>query len=314
MREITITTEDSNQRLDKFLKRYFKEASSGFLYKMLRKKNITYNNKKADGHEMLQDGDVISVYFSDETFEKMQGVAASNPMFDWLSSLPHQHVQVVFENKDLIVVNKPAGILTQKSKPEDISLNDEILAYLISSQQLSRARFDLFKPSVANRLDRNTTGLVLAGKTLQGQQFLAEKLRTRDAKKTYHCVVKGIIDHEETKEAYLKKDSASNLVSIHGIELPGSKLIRTRFRPIRHTNEYTLLEVDLLTGRTHQIRAHMAYLGHPVMGDVKYGDTTFNEQYRKSGIRRQMLHAYRIQLPGGIDCIAEEPEEFAKLF
>lgn len=315
MKELHIESQDANQRLDKYLKRYFQNASSGFLYKMLRKKNITLNKKKADGHELLQAGDVISVFFSDETFATMQGNTAADPLYERLAKQPYSHIDVVFENEELIVLNKPAGILTQKAKPDDISLNDELLSYLIANHKLSATRFGMFKPSVANRLDRNTTGLVLAGKNLAGAQFLSEVLRSRDAKKTYHCVVCGRIEEEATMEAYLTKDPASNTVRIHQVEHSGSKLIRTRFRPIRVGEDLTLLEVDLLTGRTHQIRAHMAYLGHPVLGDVKYGDAEMNRRFRDShGVRRQMLHAYRIQLPGGIDCTAKDPEEFSKLF
>ena len=139
-------------------------------------------------------------------------------------------------------------------------------------------------------------------------------MHSRDAKKTYHCIVAGVVEDEATKEAYLKKYTATNQVNIHAVEVPGSKIIRTRFRPLQTNGRYTLLEVDLLTGRTHQIRAHMAYLGHPVIGDMKYGDKTINEEFRKKGVRRQMLHAYRIQLTGGIDCIAEDPLEFKQLF
>lgn len=315
MKELQIEACDANQRLDKYLKRYFQNASSGFLYKMLRKKNITLNKKKADGHELLQVGDVISVFFSDETFATMQGNTAADPEYIRLSKQSYSHVSVVYENEDLIVLNKPAGILTQKAKMEDVSLNDELLSYLIDNHKLSATRFGMFKPSVANRLDRNTSGLVLAGKNLAGQQFLSEALRSRDAKKTYHCVVCGRIEREATMEAYLTKDPASNTVKIHQVEHPGSKLIRTRFRPLQVGDELTLLEVDLLTGRTHQIRAHMAFLGHPVLGDMKYGDEEMNRRYRKShGVRRQLLHAYRIQLPGGIDCRAEDPEEFLQLF
>ncbi|MBP5265721.1 MAG: RluA family pseudouridine synthase, partial [Lachnospiraceae bacterium] len=252
---------------------------------------------------------------SDETFATMQGNVAADPMYERLAKQSYPHIDVVFKNEDLIVLNKPAGILTQKAKPEDISLNDELLSYLIANHKLSATRFGMFKPSVANRLDRNTTGLVLAGKNLAGAQFLSEVLRSRDAKKTYHCVVCGRIEEEATMEAYLTKDPSSNTVRIHQVEHPGSKLIRTRFRPIRVGEDLTLLEVDLLTGRTHQIRAHMAYLGHPVLGDIKYGDAEMNRRYRDShGVRRQMLHAYRIQLPGGIDCTAKDPEEFSKLF
>lgn len=315
MKEIVISAADANQRLDKYLKRLFKEASGGFLYKMLRKKNITLNKQKADGHELLKEGDHVFVFFSDETFEKMQGISRTDAAFSVMEQGDHRHVAVVFENENLLIVNKPAGILTQKSKPSDHSINDEILHYLISTGALSKHRLQMFTPSVANRLDRNTSGLVLAGKTLAGQQFLSEVLRTRDARKTYHCVVLGEVSEEATKKAYLTKDPATNLVTIHATEYPGSKEIRTRFRPIKTNGSITLLEVDLLTGRTHQIRAHMAYLGHPVIGDVKYGDDAANARYRQEkGVRRQLLHSYRIQLPGGIDAIAEDPEIFSTIF
>lgn len=299
MKEITITTQEEHQRLDKFLKKYFKAAGTSFLYKMLRKKNITLNKKKATGAEILAQGDLIQVFFSDDTFDKMRGCTQSNDEFLHLKSIPYD-VKVIYEDDDILVLDKPAGILSQKAADDDISMNEKMLSYLIHSNQLTAETFETFHPSVANRLDRNTSGLLLAGKSLRGQQMLSEALRERTAEKYYRCVVKGVISEGMMIEGYLKKDDKSNQVIITSSPLKDGKKIVTAYEPLESNGEYSLLSVHLITGRTHQIRAHLASIGHPILGDPKYGDRKLNiKLQREFGITHQLLHAYRMKLGDG---------------
>ncbi len=314
MKQISIEERDAGQRFDKFLKKYFREAGSSFLYKMLRKKNITLNGKKADGSEKLAAGDRIAVFFSDDTFAKMRGVNQSNGEFESLGRIPHRNVHVIYEDENIIGVNKPAGILSQKSVPSDISINEEILSYLIEEGAVTKESYEVFHPSVANRLDRNTTGLILAGKTLQGQQMLSESLKSRDIKKLYHCVVYGNMTEGRRVDGFLLKDEAANKVSILQQPQKDAKPIATEYRPLEIGDNVTLVEVHLITGRSHQIRAHLASLGYPVIGDVKYGNPRVNREYeRRYHVRHQLLHAYSVTLPDGRHFEAADPAVFARI-
>lgn len=313
MTEIQITSGQEKQRFDKFLKKYFKAASGGFLYKMLRKKNITLNKKKADGSEILQAGDMIQVFFSDETFSKMRGQEAVSSEYQKLLHVPHE-LQVIYEDDLMLIVNKPSGMLSQKASESDISLNESILSYLIHEGLLSEETYAVFHPSIANRLDRNTSGIVLAGKTLAGQQFLSDILRDRSAKKIYHCIVRGKVEEEMHLKGYLLKDERSNQVQIFSDETQDAKPIETAYRPLVVGPDATLLEVHLITGRSHQIRAHLASIGHPIAGDPKYGDMVWNKKLRQDfSVRSQLLHAYSITLPDGRTFIADEPEIFSQI-
>lgn len=313
MKEIQITEREEQQRFDKFLKKYFKAAGSGFLYKMLRKKNITLNKKKADGTEILKKNDSIQIFFSDETFAKMRGFANTEAEYEVLRAVSHD-LQVIYEDDDILIVNKLSGILSQKAYDSDISLNEQILSYLIHAGSLTAEQYAIFHPSIANRLDRNTSGLVLAGKTLAGQQKLAEMLRERSAKKIYHCVVKGQIKEASHLEGFLVKDAATNQVRVVETPQPDAKPIATAYKPLVIGRDATLLEVHLITGRSHQIRAHLASIGHPIAGDPKYGNLAWNQMLRqKYHITSQLLHAYSITFSDGTCYIAEEPEIFSDM-
>lgn len=313
MKEIQITEREEQQRFDKFLKKYFKAAGSGFLYKMLRKKNITLNKKKADGTEILKKNDSIQIFFSDETFAKMRGFADTEAEYEALRAVSHD-LQVIYEDHDILIVNKPSGVLSQKAYDSDISLNEQILSYLIHAGSLSAEQYAIFHPSIANRLDRNTSGLVLAGKTLAGQQKLAEMLRERSAKKIYHCVVKGQIKEASHLEGFLLKDVSTNQVRVVETPQPDAKPIATAYKPLVIGRDATLLEVHLITGRSHQIRAHLASIGHPIAGDPKYGNLAWNQMLRqKYHITSQLLHAYSITFSDGTCYIAEEPEIFSDI-
>ena len=174
MKQFTISPNESGQRFDKYLKKLLSNASGSFVYKMLRKKNITLNDRKADGTEKLNAGDLVKLFLSDETFEKFSGKDETNSGYMKLKSIDSGRLQVVYEDDDVIIINKPSGMLSQKAVPEDISANEYILSYLIRKGALSEEQFKTFKPSICNRLDRNTSGLLIAGKTLKGLQTMAE--------------------------------------------------------------------------------------------------------------------------------------------
>ncbi|MCM1105767.1 MAG: RluA family pseudouridine synthase [Blautia sp.] len=315
MKEFTITPNESRQRLDKFLKKILPNASAGFLYKMLRKKNITYNGKKADGREMLNEGDRIQLFFSDATLLKFSGdIKALEEEYEALKALFMQGLKVVYEDKDILAADKPDNMLSQKAKASDISVNERLLGYLIRSGALQPESFQTFRPSVCNRLDRNTTGLILMGKTLRGSQLLSEALRNRSMQKYYRAVVAGHVQKEVHLSGYLLKDERKNQVQILKEEAEGAARIETAYCPVAYGNGCTLLEVHLITGKTHQIRAQLAANGHPIIGDPKYGDSKMNKfMHEELHVNHQLLHAYRIVLPDGREIRANPPEEFEKV-
>lgn len=335
MQEITIKPNEAGQRFDKFLKKYLREAGSGFLYKMLRKKNITLNGKKADGTEMLAVGDQVKFFLADETIEKFRGAVVSeqhsSPAASGRQTVsikksaagnpPQLKIDIIYENDHILVVNKPSGILTQKAVPSDYSLNEWLIDHLLSTGQLSAEDLRTFRPSVCNRLDRNTSGLVICGKTLAGSQKMSELLRDRSVHKYYRLYVAGQMTAEGISESWLLKDEKTNRVQIFDKKpgYPDAVPIKTGCHVLSHMQDCTYLEVELFTGKTHQIRAQLAALGHPLIGDTKYGKKEVNDQFRKKGIRSQMLHAYRLEFPrmDGIfadldqkTLTAPEPREF----
>lgn len=292
MQKVTIGQNESGQRLDKFLAKYLKQAPKSFVYKMLRKKNITLNEKKAEGSEKLESGDIVTFWLSDETLAKFRGEESSADY----TELPFP--EILFENRDIIIMNKPVGLLSQKAAPNDISINEMMIAYLVDSGAVSESSLDTFRPSICNRLDRNTSGLITGGKTLEGLQLLSEAFREHSIRKYYFCLVKGKISQKASIRGYLHKDEKTNKVSISAQPSRNSDYIETEYEPVETIGSLTLLKVRLITGRTHQIRAHLASIGCPVIGDPKYGDNTVNEYFRKKyRLRHQLLHAGILQMP-----------------
>lgn len=310
MKEIVINENEAGQRLDKFLGKLLKEAPASFYYKMLRKKNIVLNGKKATGNEKLTAGDSVKLFLSDETFEKFAGKQQTK---DPVVSVPHISLEIVYEDHDVLAINKPAGMLSQKAKKEDISANEYILQYLLESGTITRESLHTFKPSVCNRLDRNTSGILVAGKTLNGLQKMSEAFRERSMEKYYLAVVAGAISKPSRIEGYLKKDGQTNQVRIFSKPSKDAKPIITEYRPLKLLGQVTLLEVHLITGRSHQIRAHLASIGHPVIGDTKYGNPRLNREFLKNaGVTHQLLHAYRLFLADGTKIQADAPKEFER--
>lgn len=310
MKEIVINENEAGQRLDKFLGKLLKEAPASFYYKMLRKKNIVLNGKKATGNEKLTAGDSVKLFLSDETFEKFAG---RQPAEDMVISVPSIPLEIVYEDHDVLAINKPAGMLSQKAKKEDISANEYILQYLLESGTITRESLHTFKPSVCNRLDRNTSGILVAGKTLNGLQQMSKAFRERSMEKYYLAIVAGHISKPRRIEGFLKKDEKNNQVTILSEPSNDAKPIITEYRPLKLVGQVTLLEVHLITGRSHQIRAHLASIGHPVIGDTKYGNPRLNREFLKNaGVTHQLLHAYRLFLADGTKIQADAPKEFER--
>lgn len=310
MKSFTIRENEAGQRLDKYLRKLLPDAPGSFIYKMLRKKNIVLNEQKASGAEHLSVGDVVYCFLSDETFEKFSRSSAA--AVNELVQLTHKmKCAVVYEDDEILVMNKPAGMLSQKAAASDVSANEHMIAYLLESGALTDAQLRTFRPSICNRLDRNTSGLLLAGKTLHGLQHLSAELKSRSLQKYYRCLVRGVITQKQRQKGYLLKDENENSVSVFKNGAPNRKYIETEYDPVEILGDYTLLEVHLITGRSHQIRAHLASLGHPVIGDPKYGDARQNRLFEHhAGVRRQLLHAYRVRFTDGNEVIADLPEDF----
>ncbi len=300
MKEYLIGPGEEGIKLYKQLVKILDNAGSAFIYKMLRKKNITLNDKKATGSEHLIAGDVIKIYLSDETFRKFSSGVRPGKL-GGLSDLEKKYNikdMIVHEDDDILILNKPPGLLSQKAQARDVSINELCLDYLYRKGEITDASMKIFKPSVCNRLDRNTSGLMVFAKNYKAASLFAAALKDRTIYKYYLCIVKGRIDKEGVAAAYLEKDKKLNTVRISDVKTDGAGGIRTAYRPLAYNYEYSLLEVDLITGRSHQIRAQMAHLKHPLLGDSKYGDERLNVMLRSCyKINRQVLHAYKLVVP-----------------
>ena len=319
MKEFQINANEAGQRFDKYLKKLLKDANTSFIYKMLRKKNIVLNGKKADGTEKLAVGDEVKLFLSDETFDKFHGEVQQAKQFETYTSIPLKKLEIVYEDADVLIINNPAGMLSQKAKPEDISANEYLIAYLLQSGALNRETLATFKPSVCNRLDRNTSGLLIAGKTLKGLQEMSEALKERSTQKYYRCIVSGVLKEKTYLKGYLSKDEHTNKVTIYPKKPQISSIeclpIETEYRPLAVANGYTELEVHLITGRSHQIRAHLASIGHPIIGDTKYGIPKVNEKFRREQkLKAQLLHAYRICFADGREVMAPVPLQYQRIW
>lgn len=316
MRVVTVTKNEAGQRLDKLLLKYLNLAGKSFIYKMLRKKNITLNGGKCDGSEKLTEGDEIKLFLSEDTIEKFSEVR--------VQGVKKIRLLIVYEDEHILLINKPSGMLSQKAGEKDESLVEYLLDYLLSKGELTMETLKSFRPSVCNRLDRNTSGMIVAGKSLAGLQIMSRAIKERSLSKYYLCIVKGRLEHTQKISGYLLKDTKHNQVRILKEEVDGALPIETEYKPLQTGEHYTLLEVKLITGRSHQIRAHLSSIGHPIAGDYKYGDEAVNNEVKQRyHISSQMLHSYRLVMPreleeplsylAGKEFKAEPPKKFATM-
>lgn len=303
MRELIVKELEAGQRLDKFLHKYLKEAPNSFLYKMMRKKNIVLNGKKVVGSEQIKEGDSIKLFLAEETIEKFMGQAVTVDITTLYKKAYAElkGIQVVSEYEDVLFINKPAGILSQRAEGKDLSANEWLIGYLLDSKAITAEDLKTFKPSVCNRLDHNTSGLLVCSKTLLGSQEMARILKDRSLHKFYRCLIHGKCELDGVYEAFLYKDEKNNKVTVYEALDKVSVSLKDKVKPIKtgvkaikyfNNNDYTELEIELFTGKTHQIRAQMEALGFPLVGDLKYAGGE-----HKAKTHGQMLHAYRLVFP-----------------
>lgn len=301
MREITITSNDAGRRLDRFLRKYLSGASLGDIYKFIRK-DVKVNAKRQGESYMLNEGDVLTLYLSDEVLDKLTGPAGSARG----SAGTRRTFGIIYEDDNILIADKPYGLLTHGDAHEKKNhLANQVKDYLIASGAYDPRSERVFTPAPANRLDRNTTGLVLFGRTSEAMRGLNRMIREDEVSKFYLTIACGTIKGDLHLTGSLTKDGDANKVSISPSDV--GKAVETIVRPLEvlHFGDAlsaTLCEVELVTGRTHQIRAHLASAGHPLIGDSKYAIRSAAKVNRyvssETGLTTQLLHAHRIEFRG----------------
>ncbi|MBO6153411.1 MAG: RluA family pseudouridine synthase [Acutalibacteraceae bacterium] len=285
MKQLTIGKNDAGQRLDKFLTKNLPNLPQSLLYKYIRKKRIKVNGKRAEISTRLSEGDVLDLYINDEFFEKPE------PTYDFLHA--GTNLNILFEDKNVLVLDKPVGLLAHPDDREYVdTLIGRVKRYLYEKGEYDPEAEQSFTPALVNRIDRNTGGIVLAAKNAEALRVLNQKMKDREIHKFYLCAVHGTPKPSQgLLKGYLWKDEKKNRVYVYKDFKPGSKTIETKYRVLKSAENMSLVEVELLTGRTHQIRAHFASIGCPLVGDGKYGN---NQNNRKQGGRRkQFLYSYK---------------------
>ncbi|MBQ7095989.1 MAG: RluA family pseudouridine synthase [Clostridia bacterium] len=286
MRSFIIKENDADQRLDKFVLKVAANLSPSLMYKYLRKKAIKVNGKRAEGNARLQVGDLVELYINDEFFKE------KSDDFRAISYRPA--LSIVYEDENLMLVDKKAGVPVHADDhgTRDTLIN-HVLLYLYEKGEYDPKEAQSFTPALCNRLDRNTGGIVIVAKNAAAGRALYEIVKYRQVEKRYLTLALGKLPKKEaTLKAYLKKDSKENKVRIINEPREGFKEIITRYRVLKEGEKTSLLEIELITGRTHQIRAHLAHIGHPVAGDLKYGTAAEN---RGLPFRHQALYAYSLE-------------------
>jgi len=293
MIKLTITENEENQRLDRFLKKYFRNAPLSYIYKLIRK-NVKVNGKRTDVERMLAVSDEITIYISEDeakAFQEKKTLSTAKKQF-----------RIAYEDENIIIVEKPFGLLVHGDKTEKKNtLANQVTGYLAEKGEYVPGREKTFVPSPVNRLDRNTTGLVIFGKNNRSLQSLNLMIRERGyIHKYYLTIVHGELTKELTLKDKMEKDEIRNTVKVISLDSPEGKVMETVARPLKTVRGFTLVEVELVTGRTHQIRAHLAKAGFPVIGDIKYGGKLSNKKMdEKFHLTTQFLHAYRLYFEGG---------------
>ncbi len=287
MRTITIMKNDSEQRLDKFLLKRFKTMPKSLMHKYIRTKYIKLNGKKTTPEVFLHEGDVLTLYIKDEFFVE------NKTEHEFMKA--SKKLELLYEDENILLINKKPGVIVHQDKKYDSDcIVHRVLRYLYEKGEYSPDVDKAFTPALCNRIDRNTSGIIIGAKNAQALRVINEKIRTREIRKFYLCVVKGEPKKKsDTLKGYLVKNESTNTVKVSKTEVKNSKEIITRYTVVNYDKErdLSLCEVELLTGRTHQIRAHMAFIGHPLLGDEKYGDKALNRRYHQN---HQLLCSYKL--------------------
>lgn len=285
MRKITVGANDAGQRLDKFLHKFMPLLPDSMLYKGLRKKCVKLNGRHIkDASVKLKEKDILELYFKDEFFEK----ATVNERFKTIEP----KLTVIYEDYNILLADKPQGMSVHEDETGSITLIDNIKSYLWRKGEYDPEKEQSFAPALCNRIDRNTRGIVIAAKNAAALRIMNEKIKNREIEKYYICVVEGILKNKTGEiKAFLRRDEGKKQVYIYDRPVAGGKTIITGYRVIKEGAKTSMLEVRLKTGRTHQIRAQLATIGHPIIGDGKYGR---NEINKKAGVFRQALCSYKI--------------------
>ena len=281
MKKIEVQKNDAGQRLDKFLLKSFETLPKSMMFKQIRKKNIKINRKRCTPEQIINEGDIIELYISDDMLKEKE------VHYDFLSA--PKKLDIIYEDENIILLNKKSGELCHPDRGEYVNtLISSLKRYLYENGQWNPKEENSFSPALANRIDRNTSGIVIGAKNYEALKFINSKIKSREIKKFYLTICEGRFSNESsTISGYLTKNESKNMVSVSEKETPGSKRILTKYKVLDYSNGFSLVEVELLTGRTHQIRAHMAYIGHPLMNDGKYGS--------KHGRLSQELCSYKLR-------------------
>ena len=291
MIRITIDKNDAEQRLDRFLRKYLHNAPLSVIYKMIRK-DVKLNGRRAEQKTLLREGDELSFYISEEQMKSYTEKIARQPS-------ARRTFRVIYEDQDLLIVNKPGGLLTHgDAKEKKNTLLNQVTDYLIQKGEYVPGKEKSFSPAAANRLDRNTSGMVVFGKNAEALRTMAAMIREKDSVgKYYLTVVRGEFREHTVLTGRAEKDETANKVKILKPESENGQFIETEVHPLVSRNGMTLLEIHLITGRTHQIRAHLAAEGFPIVGDAKYGERDLNRRLASEyGLQSQFLHAYRLKI------------------
>lgn len=287
MRHINIDDSNSNQRVDRFIMKLMPKMSKNHIQKLIRTKKVKVNKKRTEPDYNLKIDDVVNIYLYDEVIEKYQ----DNKVY----TAEDFNLDIIFEDEDLILINKKTGVLSHAANPSDYGKNivDMMISYLIKTNQYQPTQNSTFTPALVNRLDRNTSGIVIGAKTYESLKFFNDLFKKHDITKIYETMVVGNLQ-DQMIDLGLEKDSETNKSIINS---QGKKSL-TKVWNVKNYGRYSLVNVDLLTGRTHQIRAHLAHINHPIIGDIKYGNREVNKYFKnKYDLNFQLLHSYKLEFP-----------------
>jgi len=285
LKSFIINENDANQRLDKFIVKSLPGLPAALMYKYIRLKRIKVNGKRSEISTRLIAGDLVEMYINDEFFGQPES------RYDFLSA--SKNIDILYEDENIMLLDKSVGLLAHPDENEYVdTLITRVKRYLYENGSYNPADESSFTPALVNRIDRNTGGIVIAAKNAEALRILNDKMKNREIKKYYLCVIQGVMPQKSgLLEGWLTKDEENNKVKVYNSPREGSKEIKTKYTVLAAKNDLSLLEVELLTGRTHQIRAHFAYIGHPLVGDGKYG---INAKNRVLGYKKQFLYSYKL--------------------